>query len=211
MKKNDELKDLLDRLKEEVTARSAVPGPERPEDFYESFEEAPRGGGMDEAVPPAPRPEKVQAAVRPEFQRPERTQAASAGGNVIWSENKETMLFGILASLLFTLGGILAGLDHVILIGAVAFMLFSFITVLTLLGYYLDFRSKNQPEGLLGEKVEHLSRRLEALALKSVPGQSQNMPAPQAGDKELEQKVDELRTLVRSLAKAVEGGNPMDR
>jgi 5-bromo-4-chloroindolyl phosphate hydrolysis protein len=130
---------------------------------------------------------------------------APSGANLIWSENKEAMLFGVLASLVAILGGIMNGLDYVILIGAVSFMLFSFVMCLTLFGYYLNFKRKNSQEGLLSERVEQLSRKLEALSAKGLHSPSQGLTPAQGKDRELEQKVDELRILVKSLARAVDG------
>lgn len=213
MKKENELKDLLDRLKGEVR-RSSGFGPGHPEVFLGRAEEEPeefappmpaKFAGMGGA-PRAPRPEPFRVPGRQEFTRPERI-VVPAGANLIWSENKEAMLFGVLASLVAILGGILAGLDYVILVGAVSFMLFSFIMCLTLFGYYLNFRRKNSEEGRLGERVDQLSRRLEAMAMKGPAGPSQGGLPARGKDKELEQRVDELRTLVKSLARAVEKQN----
>lgn len=195
MKKENELKDLLDRLKGEVRPSSGS-GQGQPEKFPGRSEDKP-------AQSAPPRPERLQLPGRHEFPRPERS-AAPAGANLIWSENKETMLFGVLASLVAILGGILSGLDYVVLIGAVSFMLFSFIMCLTLFGYYLNFRRRNSEEGVLSERVDQLSRRLEALTAKGLTGQFQGGLPPRGKDKELEQKVEELRMLVKSLSKVVE-------
>jgi len=203
MKNKNELKDLLDHLKREVDASAYGPA-RREETFTDSFEGAPRAAGMAAAGQRADRPERFQAPGCSESARPERIRGTE-GSNVIWSENKETMLFGILASLVAILGGILAGLEYLILAGTVSFVLFSLITVLTLLGYYLNFRREDPENKSLAERVDQLSRRLEALSVKSPSRQSYSLPGAQAKDMELEQKVEELRTLVKSLAKAVEG------
>ncbi|OGS08373.1 MAG: hypothetical protein A2270_02805 [Elusimicrobia bacterium RIFOXYA12_FULL_51_18] len=209
MKKENELKGLLDRLKGEVR-QSSGPSLPRPEEFHDRFEGAPRAVKMPASGPYPGRSEKFPVSGRTEFQRPERIQAP-AGANIIWSENKETMLFGILASLVTIMCGILAGLDYIVLIGAVSFMLFSFITVLVLFSYCLNFKRKNSEEGLLGERVDQLSRRLEALTVKGVSSQPRSLPEASVKDKELEQKVEELRMLMKSLAKAVERGNGGER
>jgi len=204
MKNKNELKDLLDRLKGEVGDASAY-GPARQEEaFPDSFESAPRAADIAEAGQRAERPERLQASGRSELSRPERMRGLE-GANIIWSENKETMLFGMLASLIAILGGILAGLEHVILVGAVSFLLFALITALTLLGYYLNFRRGSPGDRSLAERVDQLARMVELLSAKNLSGQFYNPPGAQVKDRELEQKVEELRTLVKSLAKAVEG------
>jgi len=205
MTKGNELKDLLDRLKGEVKS-SPAPGPARDEEVRARPEEKLADFSGMGGAPRAARQERPQVPARSEFSRFERNPVPS-GANLIWSENKETMLFGVLASLVAILGGSLAGLDYVILIGAVSFLIFSFIVCLTLFGYYLNFRRKNSDEGFLSERVDQLSRKLEAMAVKGLAGPSQGGTLAHGRDKELEQKVDELRTLVKSLAKVVESQN----
>ncbi|MFA6434246.1 MAG: hypothetical protein WCW52_06075 [Elusimicrobiales bacterium] len=205
MKKENELKELLDRLKGEVRSSSA-PEPGRPEEPRGLLEAGPAELSATAPVVPAPRAERPPAPPRYDYLRSDRPPVP-AGANLIWSENKETMLFGMLASLIAMLGGSLAGLDYVILIGAVSFMLFSFIMCLTLFGYYLNFKKKNSEGGLLSERVDQLSRRLEALSAKGFTVPSHGLPSAHGKDKELEHKVDELRTLVKALARVVEGQN----
>jgi len=201
MKKENELKELLDRLKGEINLPPVRAEPAQKE------VRAVRGARAS-----VPRPPDTAGSSRPETQthscaealRRESARPPAAAG-LVWSENKETMLFGMLASLAAMLGGMLGGVEYVTLAGAVAFMLFSFVMALTLFGYYLNFRALNSAEGALESKVEQLSRRLESLAARNPAGAPYaSAPAP-ARDKELEGKVEELRMLVRSLAKAVEG------
>jgi hypothetical protein len=203
MKNKNELKDLLDRLKREVKDSPASGPTWQEKTFSNGFMGAPYAGDMPAADPRAERPERPQVPGRSLSQPPERMRGPD-GANLIWSENKETMLFGILASLVAVLGGILAGLDYLILAGTVSFMLFAMITALTLLSYYFNFRRENPEDRSLAERLDHLSRRVEALSVKSLPGQSYSPPGAHAKDWELEQKVEELRTLVKSLAKVVE-------
>ena len=204
MSKENELKNLLDRLKGEIRLPAASGAP-RPESFREVITPTPAEfSGAPAPGPRAPRSERSPSPARPEFQRGGERSSAPAGANVVWSENKEALLFGVLASLVAIFGGILAGIDYVILIGSVSFMLFSFIMVLTLFGYYLNFGKKNSEEGILGERVDRLSRRLEAIAGRGPVNQPQGETGVRTRDKEMEQKVDELRTLVKSLARALE-------
>jgi hypothetical protein len=190
MSGTDDLKDLLDRLKDEV-------GP-----LPEHAERAPR------ALPPAER--KPQQGVTARFQRQPRPEMQremprdGGGAGSVWSENKETMLFGVLASIIMAFGGILAGLDYLVLAGTVFFMLFALVMFLALFGTYLNSRHRAAgPDPALNARVEAMARKLEALGSRPPsPG-----PLVQGGperDRELEGKVEELRVLVKSLSRAVE-------
>jgi Flp pilus assembly protein TadB len=115
------------------------------------------------------------------------------------------MLFGALAALITLLGGVLAGLDYLVLIGAVVFMLFSFMMLLYLFGHYLNSRRGSTANSALAERVDGLSRKLEALSAKAVSGAGSSYPGEhQDKERELEHKVEELRMLVKTLAKSVE-------
>lgn len=211
MKDTNKLKDLLDRLKGEVRQSSGSGAPLRLEELSVRHSGEPEESAGAAAASRAPRPERFVPR-RPEFERPERKQEMGGGVNVIWSENKETMLFGMLASLIAILSGILAALDYVILIGAVSFMLFSFMMALALFGYYLNFRTKTSDGGgMMSERVDQLARRLEALSAKNLTGQQPGPAGARPQDRDLEQKVDELRILVKALARAVEqqGGDKL--
>jgi hypothetical protein len=200
MSGTEDLKNLLDRLKDEVG-----PLPEPPQ-----RREAPPRSEV-----PAARalPADGQAPRRPDYfprsYRAEapRDQAPGRGQpNLVWSENKETILFGMLTALIAAFGGILSGLDYLVLIGGVVFMLFSFMMLLTLFGYYLNSRRKSGvPEGQgLAEKVEALSRRVESLSSMAASGGGMGYSPSQEKERELEHKVDELRVLVKTLSRAVE-------
>lgn len=189
MSGTDDLKDLLDRLKSEV-------GPLPPEE-----ELRPRAAQQQER-----RPERAEIFTR--FQRPHRPEAqrepsSGGGANLVWSENKETMLFGVLASLIITLGGVLAGLEYLVLIGAAFFMLFSLLMFLALFGYYLNFRRKAAPGQDMAERLDALSRKVEALGARA-PQAGPSLPSSgNERDRDLEHKVEELRVLVKSLSRAV--------
>ena len=201
MSGTDDLKDLLARLKDEV-------GPLPPEPAREP---APARQQYHREVPaPQPQGAKNERFTRPYRAEPVRGGLSESGGgpNVIWSENKETMLFGVLASLIAALGGILAGIDYLVLIGAVVFMLFSFIMFLALFGYYLNFRRRGRSEGGLAERVDALSRKVEMLSGRAASGGAASyQSAGQEKERELEHRVEELRVLVKSLAKSVEQKN----
>lgn len=147
MKSSDDLKNLLDRLKDEVgplpqaqPEAEAAPAEKprrtpqlfsrgaRPQQFPSGARAAPFAAGERTSQFAADRQERFSRPGAPSEQR-----AAGAAQNPAWSENKESMLFGMLASLAGALSGILAGFDYLVLIGTVVFALFSMVMLIALL------------------------------------------------------------------------------
>lgn len=184
-----DLKDLLDRLKGEV---SPLP----------RFETSQTAREQRAPQPPAGRQDRFSRPERPQEQR----LPSSAPQNPAWSENKESILFGMLATLTAALGGILAGLDYLVIIGAVFFSCFSLVMVIALFGVCLNFRRGGGDTSGLAERVDALSRKVEMLSSRAASGGGSSQPAGSPGrerEVELEHKVEELRVLVKSLTKAV--------
>lgn len=184
-----DLKDLLDRLKGEVG----------PQPRFETSQAA--------QVQRAPQP---GAGRQDRFSRPERVQEqrlpSPGSQNPVWSENRESILFGMLATLTAALGGILAGLDYLVFIGAVLFSCFSLVMALTLFRTCLNFRRGGGGPSGLAERVDALSRKVEMLSSRAAPGGGSSHTAgspDREREQELEHKVEELRVLVKSLTKAV--------
>lgn len=205
MSRTDDLKTLLERLKGEVS-RAVDPElpPEPPAGYSRPGPAAPAGAA--EQAPPPPRaaqsyPPRHGGPQRPELGRPER---GPAGANLIWSENKETLLFGMLASLIVLLCGAAASILFLTILGAVSFAAFAAIAALVLYGYSRAFRAEQAGDGApeLAARVEQLARKVESLAVRGASAQASG--GFRGGDRDLEKKVEELRMLVKSLAKAVE-------
>jgi len=185
MSGTEDLKNLLDRLKDEV-------GPLPPET-------AP----LPRAARPAERPLPPQVSGYGRFQRPHRPESGASGGtNLIWSENKETMLFGVLASLILSMGGILAGLEYLVLVGAVFFMLFSLVMFLALFGYYLNFRRRGPGDSELAARVDALSRKVEMLSFRAAGGAQEHSASGSERERELEQKVEDLRGRMKNMSRS---------
>lgn len=189
MSGSKELKDLLDKLKGEV---GPLPRFETPRDDREQRGPQPGAGRQDRFS----RPERVQEQRLPSVD----TQ------NPAWSENKESILFGMLATLTAALGGILAGLDYLVIIGTVFFSCFSLVMVIGLFGISLNFRRGGGDNSGLAERIDSLSRKVEMLSSRAASGGGSAHPAgspDRERELELEHKVEELRVLVKSLTKAV--------
>jgi len=184
-----DLKDLLDRLKGEV---SALPRFETSQAAQEQRAPQPGAGRQDRFS----RPERVQ----------EQRLPSPAAQNPAWSENKESILFGMLATLTAALGGILAGLDYLVIIGAVFFSCFSLVMAIALFGICLNFRRGGGETSGLADRIDALSRKVEMLSSRAAAPGGSSHPAGSSDrerEVELEHKVEELRVLVKALTKAV--------
>lgn len=222
MSGSDDLKNLLDRLKSEVgplpelPPRPQAPAPERSfrDDRFQREEKPAREERpiRTDRYQPRREEEPRQGAPRRDFMphphRPEAQRdlpAVQSPANLAWSENKETTLFGMLTGLIAALGGVLSGLDYLVLIGGVVFMLFSFMLLLSLFGYYLNFRRRAPESHGLAERVDALSRKVEMLSSMAASGGARSYQAASPErERELEHKVEELRVLVKTLARAVD-------
>lgn len=225
MSGSKELKDLLDRLKgdpgplpqaqpDQDWAGEERHEPGRTDEAEEPGEnrrgKAAQAGEQPSSAAPGQHPLQHAAGRQDRYARPYRAQEPreSSGGphNTVWSENKESMLFGMLASLTAALGGILAGLDYLVLIGAVVFSLFSMVMLVTLFRSSLNSRRAGVEAPGLADRVDALSKKVEMLSSRAASGGGGPLSAGSPDrERELEQKVEELRVLVKTLAKAVEG------
>ncbi|HBE88619.1 MAG TPA: hypothetical protein DDW67_05700 [Elusimicrobia bacterium] len=187
----EDLARMLGRLREET------PEPERKVRPAEPASPAP-------VFRPAPGPGITSRGRRP---LPELAaeQPAAHHGSLIWAENKETLIFGLLISVLASALGVIGSYPYLVLFGSVAFMLFAIASFLMLVGYYFNSRRRGAAESGSNEKIERLRRKIEALEMRPSSGPSSS-PASmdQAREKDLERKIEELRAIVRTLSKAVE-------
>ncbi|PKM98684.1 MAG: hypothetical protein CVU79_02175 [Elusimicrobia bacterium HGW-Elusimicrobia-3] len=201
-----DLKDLLERLKGEV---GPLPADRLSEDrFSEPGQPEPYGR------PSASRPGPLPAGVRREginrpYRLPEgRPESSDKLSGTAWAEIKETILFGMLGSLTAALGGVLAGFEYLVIAGISIFSLFSLVMAVAISRLVLNWQRPAQDSNGLVERVDALSKRVEVLSSRAVSGGVHTQPqSGGGGDRELEQKVEELRTMVKSLSKAIEGGN----
>lgn len=191
-----DLRRLLDLLRTEV-------GPVPAERAAESGLEPPRRQfSQRPAQPPAERPHvqpgRPYRPPEPAAWQPERHY------NSAWGENKETILFGLLTSLIAALGGVLAGLDYLVMTGTAAFGFFSLVMGIMMLRHSAPARRAPDDKALT-ERLDALSKRVETLSSRAVSGGGRYTVA--SADPELERKVEELRVMVKSLSRAVDAGN----
>ncbi|HOW88774.1 MAG TPA: hypothetical protein PL037_00720 [Elusimicrobiales bacterium] len=208
MKNDNEIRELLDRLRGELrSSQDAVQAPA-----------AQPAAGQPQAAPPRERPERRPAAAPfaraarrepPAFRKTELggydAPRPASGDDAIWIENKEAMLLGVLASLAAALGGALSGLGYLAVAGTASFLLFSCAMALALFGRYLNFREGPSAESR-NARLEQLALKLDSLEEKLASVRASAEISARPADAELERKVEELRKVVRSLSRAVDGG-----
>jgi hypothetical protein len=189
MSGTEDLGRLLDRLKGEVGPMPA-----------ESRAAAEPLSRQERPDPERLRAERGTRPYRPEMRNPERLPAPSIG-DTAWRENKETMLFGMLAALTAALGGLLAGLEYLVLTGTVLFGLFSLVTLLAVFNH--TRKSASGPDlAAMEARLDNLARKVEGISALRALREPGGRLGP-AHDPELERRVDELHSLFKSLARSI--------
>lgn len=193
MSDSEDLRKMLEKLKSEVG-----PLPAAPERLA-----APRRPDVPAARPPLR--EGMHRAYAPQEVPDRQNEKASVSS---WSENKEAMLFGMLSALAATAVGALQVIPYLVLAGTIVFCVFSLVAAVALLRVSLVSRnrSSSEAEHALAERLDALSRRVEMLSSRAAAEGLPSRGAAQAGEPELERKLEELRVVVKSLSKAIEGG-----
>ena len=122
--------------------------------------------------------------------------------NTLWSENKELSLFSLLASVVLSIVGIVSSVDYLTLVGSIGFLL-SAIAIFLLMFNYAGSVKKDAPSNNnYTKKIDELSQKIESMDLGDYSTGS-SLPTDERVQ-EMEGKIEELRTIVKSLMKAVE-------
>jgi hypothetical protein len=184
---------MLEKLKSEVGPLPAAP--ERP-------------SALRRPDVPAARPPVREGIYRPYIQQDISDRQKERTSVSAWAENREAILFGMLSALAATVVGALQGIHYLVLAGTVVFCVFALVAAAALLRVCLVSRSRpsSEAEHVLADRLDALSRRVEMLSSKAAAEGLPSRASAQAGEPELERKLEELRVVVRSLSKAIEGG-----
>ncbi|MBI4656788.1 MAG: hypothetical protein HY746_08605 [Elusimicrobia bacterium] len=128
-------------------------------------------------------------------------------GTFATGERRETVILGLLASVITAGLGIAASTDYLVLIGGVSFLLFSFIMFMLMFSDIFHARKNPAAGGASAEpallkRIEKLSDEIEILKIqKQAP-----FPAiyePGGREIELERKIEELRNIIKSVAQSL--------
>jgi len=116
--------------------------------------------------------------------------------NVVWAENKETLLFSVLSSIIVIMIGFLSGYDYIIIGGFLAFILFSVLIFFTFFKYVTVVSAKAKiPQDLIN-KIETLERKVEFLLRKDIK-------TPQGKVEKIEEEVREIKLVLKSVVDSI--------
>lgn len=117
--------------------------------------------------------------------------------NTVWSENKETLLFGMLASIIVIVIGLISSAEYITFAGVISFLLFAVITFITFYKYILVSVSKSQIPKDLIDRIEVLERKVQYFSSKKGGSISDEKIS------EIEGKVEELKVIVKTLLQSI--------
>ncbi len=181
MKKNEDLRSMLEKLKVETSFYHTEEDIEKPSQPHSL---AVRGNiQMPQNIP------------LPSHQRPLSDRPINPKFNILWSENKEALLFGMLASIIVLLIGIFSDREYISMVGGVSFMLFSLVSFMAFFRYIVFASYAQRRNDDLIYKISELERKVSTFSNSSVSFDDRKI-------KELEDKVAELKAIVKTLSRA---------
>ncbi|MBU2531085.1 MAG: hypothetical protein KKD35_08635 [Elusimicrobia bacterium] len=123
----------------------------------------------------------------------------------LWCENKELVLFSLLASAVLSIVGILSLVDYLTIVGAIGFLLSSIAIFLLMFNYATSVKKDAPLDDNIQMKIDELSRKIESTNLGDFS--SSSFAPTDEKVQEMEGKIEELRTIVKTLMQAV-GNTP---
>ena len=192
----DELNDfkkLLDDIKDDVSGDKSGSGPSS--GVSESGPLMKNGGLFKGPVSDGRRPI--------DFDKRERGLDAD---NMLWNENKETVAFGLLASVVLSIIGVISSIDYLILVGAIGALLFIILIFLLMFSYSSSFRKSSPVDMNMRRKIEELSEKVDSLSVGNSGYSQEQFSLPDSKVQEMDGKIEELRVIIKSLIRVVENG-----
>lgn len=121
--------------------------------------------------------------------------------NIIWSENKETLLFSLLISVVVIIIGLISNYIYITFAGILSFLLFSILVFITFFNYVLVSKQKSQIPSDIISKINTIENKLDFLYKKG------GTTSFSSNEKylELEERVEELKNVVKTILENVRG------
>ncbi|MCX7641970.1 MAG: hypothetical protein N2Z20_04980 [Elusimicrobiales bacterium] len=113
--------------------------------------------------------------------------------NVAWSENKETLIFFMIVSVIVILIGLISSTDYIIFAGIFSFILSSVIIFITFYRYVLTVSVKaSMPTGIL-ERIEKIESKINYLM------KEHQLISKQGFGSDLRDEINELKAIIKTL------------
>lgn len=123
-----------------------------------------------------------------------------ASFNVIWSENKETMLFFMILSVIVVVVGVISLKDYIIFAGIFSFILSAIVIFLAFYRYITQATTKSSIPSQLLDRIERMEVKIDYLMKEMKKGGIEKGIDPQFRD-EIEEIKSVLKTLMGGIKK----------
>jgi len=121
---------------------------------------------------------------------------SSSKFNIIWAENKETLLFSLLCSIMTIIIGLLSDYEYIIIGGFFTFILFSVLVFITFFKYVMLASSKARiPDDVL-KRIDIIERKLEILSRKDIK-------SPDSKINEIEDEIREMKMVLKTIVDTI--------
>ncbi len=110
--------------------------------------------------------------------------------NVVWSENKETLIFFMIISVIVIFAGLISGFEYITFAGVVSFILSSVIMFITFYRYIIAVSSKvSLPDGFV-ERIYELENKVGYIMKKTASG---------GVDNKIAEEISEIKSIIKVL------------
>ncbi|MGC9070079.1 MAG: hypothetical protein ACP5IO_02065 [Elusimicrobiales bacterium] len=170
---SDELKEIIDKLKEETS-----------KDFLKSkmF--------VDDKKVDSYQKDRATSLVKHSFDT-DIVKKNLSRFNVVWSENKETLIFFMILSVIVIFAGLISGLEYITFAGVASFLLSAAIIFITFYRYVITASSKVLLPNDLVDRVNELENKVSYIMKKNVSN---------SGDNErIIEELNEIKSVVKIL------------
>jgi hypothetical protein len=120
--------------------------------------------------------------------------------NIVWAENKETLLLSLLSSIIVIIIGLFSGYDYITIGGFFVFVLFSILIFFTFFRYVMVASSKSKIPDELLRKINLLEKKIEFLPKKDFKVSDDRIVR-------MEEELNEIKLIVKTLVDSIKKHN----
>lgn len=134
---------------------------------------------------------KIQTIYEDKYKFDEEKKISSRF-NVVWSENKETLLFFLIISVIVILIGLISSNDYLIFVGVFSFILSSVIIFITFYRYIITVSTKLSLPSNIIERIERLETKVNYI-MKEIKESKGGVPYDVASE------INEIKAVLKRL------------